>query len=201
MSCFRQLHRSVALKNLSLRSTGFSLLELMVAVAVLMIGLTIVVPGMGQIIQSNKLAGTSSELQLALTYARMEAIRQNRGILFCHTDNGSSCSVVPEEGWQGFLIRAAGSSFGAETGAILRSHVLPAGPLRISSGAQLTGSKDAILFTSTGQLQNFTTAQPLGDWLQLCITQSGMKNNIRRIQFKSSGRIAVVTLDGGGECS
>ncbi len=82
MSCFQQLHRSVVLKSLSWRSTGFSLLELMVAVAVLMAGLTIVVPGISQVIQSNKLAGTSSELQLALTYARMEAIRQNRGILF-----------------------------------------------------------------------------------------------------------------------
>ena len=200
MSCFRQLHRSVALKNLSLRSTGFSLLELMVAVAVLMVGLTIVVPGIGQIIQSNKLAGTSSELQLALTYARMEAIRQNRGILFCHSSNGSNCSVVPAEGWQGFLIRAAGTSFGAEVGTILRTNILPAGPLTIRSGSQLTNSKDAILFTSTGQLQNFITAQPLGDWLELCMAQSGMKNNIRQIQFKSSGRISVVTLDGGGEC-
>lgn len=201
MSCFQQLHRSVVLKSLSWRSTGFSLLELMVAVAVLMVGLTIVVPGISQVIQSNKLAGTSSELQLALTYARMEAIRQNRGILFCHSDNGTSCSVAPEDGWQGFLIRAAGSAFGSETGTVLRSQVLPAGPLRISSGTQLAGGKDAILFTSTGQLQNFTTAQPLGDWLQLCITQSGMKNNIRRIQFKSSGRISVLTLDGGGACS
>ncbi len=200
MIFFRPLCRSFASNRQPLLTAGFSLLELMVAVAVLMVGLTMVVPGIGQIIQSNKLAGTSSELQLALTYARMEAIRQNRGILFCHSSNGSSCSVVPAEGWQGFLIRAAGTSFGAETGTILRTHILPAGPLTIRSGSQLTSSKDAILFNSTGQLQNFTTAQPLGDWLELCMAQSGMKNNIRRIQFKSSGRISVVTLDGGGEC-
>ncbi len=179
---------------------GFSVLELMVTVAVLLIGLTIVVPGLGQLVQSNKLVSTSNELQLAMTYARMEAIRQNRAVVFCHSIDGSTCSVVPEGGWQGWLIRAAGTSFGTETGAVLRTGLLSGGALQVRSGTQLSASKDAIVFVATGQLRSFTTSQPLTDVLQLCMAQAGLTNNIRQLTFKSSGKIKLVSVDGAGEC-
>ncbi len=72
--------------------------------------------------------------------------------------------MVPEDGWQGFLIRAAGSAFGSETGTILRSQVLPAGSLRISSGTQLAGGKDAHLiyqYWPVAKLYHSATARRL----------------------------------------
>lgn len=176
------------------------MLELMVTVAVLLIGLTIVVPGLSQLVQSNKLVSTSSELQLAMTYARMEAIRQNRAVVFCHSVDSSSCSVAPDDGWQGWLIRAAGTSFGSETGSVLRTGVLSGGALQVRSGSQLTASKDAMLFVATGQLRSFTTSQPLTDVLQICMAQPGLTNNIRQLKFKSSGKIKLISVDGAGEC-
>lgn len=196
----KKLRISCGSQPRAMNAAGFSLLELMVALAVLLIGLTIVVPGMSQLVQSNKLSSTSQELQLAFTYARMEAIRQNRAVVFCHSQDGSLCSQAPEDGWRGWLIRAAGSSFGAETGTVLRTGIFAGGKLQIRSGSQLASSKDAVMFAPTGQLLSYTNAQPLTDALQICVEQAGLSQNIRQLKFKSNGRLSLVSQEGGGEC-
>jgi type IV fimbrial biogenesis protein FimU len=57
---------------------GFTLVELMVTIAVLVIGITMVVPGFTGLIARNRGEADTAEIARALGYARLEAI--NRGL-------------------------------------------------------------------------------------------------------------------------
>lgn len=73
-------------------SRGFTLVELMVVIAVLAIALGIGVPAFNGITQRNRLAASANEVVGALQTARMEAVRRNRRVVLCPTTDGLSCS-------------------------------------------------------------------------------------------------------------
>lgn len=54
---------------------GFTLIELMVAIAVLAIVATVAVPSFRELIENNRLATESNRLLSAMSYARSEAVR------------------------------------------------------------------------------------------------------------------------------
>ena len=69
---------------------GFTLIELMVVIAVLAIVVTLAVPGMGNFLDSNKLRGAASQLYADMQYARSESIKQNLNISISLTSNGGT---------------------------------------------------------------------------------------------------------------
>lgn len=65
------------------RARGFTLVELMITVAIAAILLTLGVPSYQSIVANNRLATASNDLLMGLTAAKTEAIRQNASIRFC----------------------------------------------------------------------------------------------------------------------
>jgi type IV fimbrial biogenesis protein FimT len=59
---------------------GFTLLELMVTVAVLAILLTVGVPSFRDLIQNNRVTTQTNELVTALNFARAEAVKRGRSV-------------------------------------------------------------------------------------------------------------------------
>jgi type IV fimbrial biogenesis protein FimT len=59
---------------------GFTLLELMVAIAVLAILATVGVPSFNELIQNNRVTTQTNELVSALNFARTEAIKRGRNV-------------------------------------------------------------------------------------------------------------------------
>ncbi|MES9825166.1 MAG: GspH/FimT family pseudopilin [Candidatus Thiodiazotropha endolucinida] len=67
---------------------GFTLLELMVAVAIAGVMLSVVIPGFFGLMERNNIAATSNEIVSALLYARSEAVRIENDVTFTPEDDG-----------------------------------------------------------------------------------------------------------------
>ncbi|CAI8921425.1 GspH/FimT family pseudopilin [Pseudomonas sp. MG-9] len=125
------------------RTKGFTLPELLAAVAVLVILITLAVPGFTRSIQSSKADTEMGDLQRAINYARLEAI-----------DRGVTTRLRPSAGgsvWTGELSVYDGTGTPAN---VLR--VVPA----MSSGATLTlpSGVTALDFNNLGGLAAPSTA-------------------------------------------
>ncbi|WP_411850552.1 GspH/FimT family pseudopilin [Stenotrophomonas sp. LGBM10] len=75
----------------SRRSNGFTLVELMIAIAVVAILAAIAYPSFQSVLRSNRLATTSNEASGLIALARSEAIRNKRGGGVCGSATGTSC--------------------------------------------------------------------------------------------------------------
>ena len=91
-------------KNLSNRSSpapaaGFTLMELMMTIAVLAILTTLAVPAFTQFIQNNRLAGQANEVVASLQFARTEALKRGSWAELCASSDQASCSGTMGDGW------------------------------------------------------------------------------------------------------
>ncbi len=83
----------------SYRNSGFTLMELMVTLAVLAILLAVGLPSFQGSLRSNRLATTTNELIASMALARSEAIRNGRGSGVCASADGASCGDDWAAGW------------------------------------------------------------------------------------------------------
>lgn len=82
-----------------MRCRGFSLIELMVVVAITAILLAIGLPSFQGSLRSNRVATATNELMASFALARSEAIRSPGGAVICSTQNGTSCGGDWNDGW------------------------------------------------------------------------------------------------------
>ncbi len=82
---------------------GFSLLELMVTVAITIIMIGIAVPVTGSFITTNRMATQVNQLRASLAQTRSEAITRNRDVVICKSADQEFCTR--QGGWhQGWII-------------------------------------------------------------------------------------------------
>lgn len=86
-------------------SRGFTLLELMMAIAILAIVVGIGVPSFLSIIESNRVQTDTNTFFTSLIAARSEAVKRNQPVVLCKSANGSSCVTSGnwEQGWLLFV--------------------------------------------------------------------------------------------------
>lgn len=95
---------------------GFTLVELMITIALLAIILSLAVPNMGFFVKKRALRSTFDELRLSLAYARSEAVKQGKDIYvlpatggwalgWCVTESSSSCDPSNDDPSNDQLLR------------------------------------------------------------------------------------------------
>src|SRR5690348_1891023 len=140
--------RSVPAAGTPHRARGFTLVELMVTVAVAAVLLMIAVPSFNSIINANRLSTAANEIVGALNVARMEAIKRNAGTQFCSDLAGNNNTDT--------LGAACNGTQGGPGAVVALTNGTPATvQVRTSSAAltlpvQLSGNIAAIRYTSQG---------------------------------------------------
>lgn len=126
---------------------GFTLVELLITVAVLIIGVTMVVPGFTTLIARNRGESDTAEIARALGYARLEAINRGLRVRVAPVNTGV---------WRGDLV--VQSISGTTATELRRLQGLGGSPtLTVSAGSVVP---DYIEFNSLGALA-VPTAQTL----------------------------------------
>lgn len=99
------------------RSQGFTLIELMITVTVLVLLTTTALPAMFDLFQRNRISAQTNELLAAINLTRSEAVRRGEAVAICRRvprvgsatciqfGTGCQCSTDANEGWeQGWLV-------------------------------------------------------------------------------------------------
>lgn len=95
------------------RTQGFTLIELMVTLAVLAIVLGIAVPSFQTQIINNRSLTMGDEFAQALNFARSEAVKNKKRVSICASSNGTSCTGSWSEGFIVFQDNAASDTVDA----------------------------------------------------------------------------------------
>lgn len=156
---------------------GFTLTELMVAIAVMAILLAIAVPSFTSATLGTKLTGYANALVGSATLARSEAIKRNAVVTMCVSTDGSNCTTG---GWeQGWIILAGTTVLNKQSAA--------------SAGFKFTGTASSLDFQPTGVGATQAT-------ITLCQATPTAGAQERVVSISATGRPSVSTTT-TGSCS
>lgn len=118
-------------------SNGFTLIELMIAIAIVATLAGIGIPAFQNMTLNNRITTTSNGLLGALQLARSEAVTKRRAVTVCPSSDQATCTA--NTAWRdGIVVR--------EGGNILRA--LPAA----SAGVEILSATNQLTYQSTGRL-------------------------------------------------
>jgi type IV fimbrial biogenesis protein FimT len=84
------------------RPTGFTLVELMVTIAVAALLVSIAAPSFRDMSVRNRLSTYTSDLIASINFARSEAVHRGSSVSICHSEDGATCSGGWNDGWLTF---------------------------------------------------------------------------------------------------
>ena len=173
------------------RQRGFTLVELMIAVAVAAVLLMIAVPGFRNVTLSNKLDTAAGDLVNAIGVARMEAIKRNARTQFC----SNSARANTRDTLGGACGAAAGAVWAMSGGAPDQVY---AGPASLVPPIRLDGDLVALRFGTQGVAWQAGGSAPYGDRVaDICTSELSRDNH--RVITMAAGSI-VTTAVASGSC-
>lgn len=105
------------------QAQGFTLIELMVTIAVLAIMLTIAVPAMQNFTIRNRLVAFNNDLMTSVNLARSEASKRAANVAVCKSSTMTSCGGNWSDGWIVFVNTDNDAPAAVDSGeTILRVH-------------------------------------------------------------------------------
>lgn len=177
---------------------GFTLIELMVAVAVFAVLLGIAVPSFQSLSASNQVTSQTNDFVSALNLARSEAIRRGSRVTVCKSSDGASCVTANhwEQGWIVFVdTTRSGTDAAVDVGETVLAVQQGAG-----GNVVLRGSADVVNFVSfapDGRPKLMLGAAQSGVILS-CSTSGALGNDrrARSINISATGRLSTTTPSG-----
>jgi type IV fimbrial biogenesis protein FimT len=173
---------------------GFTLVELMVTLAVAVVLITIAVPSFKHMMASSRLTTTANSLVGALNLARMEAIKRNDDTQFCgQSDNGGdTLGTACANAHAGAIVALTNGPAGAST-QLHAAPVMPADSLHLKTVVPIKFSAQGLghKIGAAGDLVNGTVAE-------ICSTAID-SDNVRTISM-TTGSIPRVEPSSTGDC-
>ncbi len=170
--------------------TGFSIIELMLTIAVAGVILSLGVPSFQSLIERNQLTSGINQFVSSMSLARSEAIKRNQRVLICPSSDGQQCSGGQyENGWIVFVDRNSNASRQAGTEELIWVN----GSLPTSMTLRGKGCcDDKIPYLASGQINGIAGS------MHLCKENDADKS--RKISINRFGR-ARLNDAGSDDCA
>jgi type IV fimbrial biogenesis protein FimT len=141
---------------------GFTLIELMVTVAVAAILVSIAAPSFQTFFNRNRIATVTNDYITAINYARSEAIKGGAITTLCMSSSGSACTG--NSGWSnGWIIWVDRNGDGVMNTGVVSELTRAHGPINAGNVA-IGGTKTSFSFNGQGALTTTTG----GDTFNIC---------------------------------
>ncbi|MCK8517112.1 GspH/FimT family pseudopilin [Methylonatrum kenyense] len=163
-----------------LRGSGLSLIELVVALAVLGILASMAVPRMTQFVDRQRMIGATNSLLNSMHYARSEALKRGHRVTVCPSSDGLSCR--DDGDWSaGWLLFADPTAVGepSDEDALIAFQDMDVRGITITAN---TPVRRYVSYVERGTTQRLNGALQMGS-IQVCASAEG-----RRVIVSAVGR-------------
>lgn len=162
----------------SLRARGFTLVELLIAIAVLAVFFGIAIPSYNEMVLGSKLRAYANELVAGAVLARSEAIKRNSVVRMCVSADGASCIAGGwEQGWLVFHDANDNESIDVSETVLLRQKAA-------TSGFKINATVASVRFQRTGVGSTAAT-------LTVCRATPSVGGQERVVNITATGRASV----------
>ena len=187
------------------KSGGFTLIELMVVIAIASILMTLAVPSFKQMIIKSNVSSVVNTFLADMRFARSEAVRRGGAVIMCRSDAPEATSPVCNtnsgpgtngwvSGWIIFEDRDGTQNYStADQGQLLKVQ----GPItNLDSIVESGGASTKFQFTAMGRMKNLSSATSMQFG-----SNATMTNDLQRVVcVNQSGRARIVG-DGTTSCT
>lgn len=166
---------------------GFTLIEVMVTIAVAAILVSIAVPSFRNLIVGNRLDTLSTELVDAISFARSESIKRNSPVVFCRVASSTTTVCATGSFWSHWAILSG-------TDVIRRGEVNSYNAT-VKVASDLTDDK--VVFGGDGLAR--TGGNIINESIITVCSTSGPGESIRNVTFGAASRVSTIPV--AGTCS
>jgi len=143
-------------------NSGFTLIEIMVTVAIVGIFASIALPSFSRLIESNRISTATNELVSNLLLTKSEALKRRNSVTLCPSSNQTSCNANKDysTGWIVFLdcgtIGEMNAGIIADCGVNNKEEIIKVGD-GFDSVYMMNNAKNQITFNFTGRPAGVST--------------------------------------------
>lgn len=171
------------------KERGFTLIELMVTIAIAAILLSVAVPSFINLVVGSRLTTQANDLVAGVYAARSEAVKRNQNVSLCRAGSATATACAGAGVWEHWIVLA-----GVDTvvrRGVLHRYGSTIGTTSSLPGGELVFSPDGLARTTGGVLAN-------GQTITVCAA-SGPPDNMRRLDIGAGSRISTTAV--GGSCT